>query len=70
MSILHILNRDFFPRVESQSQVVQSAGHNQISKIFDPVSAFVFNNSEPFDATYNSILLHVGQNEKELIRNT
>jgi len=57
ISILHILDRDFFPRAESQSQVVQSTGnsHNQIRKTFEPVSAFVFNNSVPFDAAYNML---------------
>jgi hypothetical protein len=57
ISILHILDRDLFPRAKSQSQVVQSTGnsHKQISKTFEPVSAFVFNNSVPFDAAYNML---------------
>jgi len=55
ISILHVSDCYFFPRTEFQSQVVQPTGndHNQISKPFDPVSAFVFNNSVSFDTTYN-----------------
>ncbi len=57
ISILHVSDCDFFPRTESQSQVVQpgSNDHNQISKTFNPVSAFVFNNSVPFDTTDNML---------------